>query len=184
MSVCVKQWLRPLLCCAVLLSGAAQASNWVDVGSAKYRFLFKTITTASLQVPAAQREQDWLSPAYPKRLRIDYGLAVSAERLATLFMDSIESSYGEALLGQRQAVEAFVGAFQSVEKGDHYQLQWLEGELRLSLNQQLLYQLRDPSVAQMLLSVWMGEEQPISRTQRRLLHAQWQAYQQQIANEG
>jgi hypothetical protein len=174
-----------LLSCSIflLVSLPAQAVQWVDVGSANYRFLFKTITTASLAVPAKLEVDDWLSPAYPKRLRIDYGMAVSAERLSGLFMETIEASYGADLLGQRALIEAFVDAFKTVEKGDYYQLQWADGELLLSLNQQSLHRLNNPQVAKMLLSVWMGE-QPISRKQRRLLYVQWLAYQQQLASEG
>ena len=177
--------IKRILSCwfLLLLSLPLQAAQWVDVGSAKYRFLFKTITTASLAVSPDLQADDWLSPAYPKRLRIDYGMAVSAERLSDMFMETIEASYGPDLLGQRAEVEAFVKAFRPVEKGDHYQLQWAGGELLLSLNQQPLHRLNNPQVAQMLLSVWMGE-QPISRKQRSLLYAQWQAYQQQLASEG
>ncbi len=173
-----------LSCCIfLLLSLPTQAAQWVDVGSAKYRFLFKTLTTASLAVPAELEVDDWLSPAYPKRLRIDYGIAVSAERLSGLFMDTIEANYGKDLLGQRAPIEAFVNAFEDVEKGDHYQLQWTGAELLLSLNRQPLHRLNNPQVAKMLLSVWMGE-QPISLKQRSLLYAHWLAYQQQLASEG
>lgn len=178
-------FIRRLLSCwfLLLLSLPLQAAQWVDVGSAKYRFLFKTITTASLAVPSGLTADDWLAPEYPKRLRIDYGMAVSAERLSAMFMDTIEASYGTDLLGQRAAVESFANSFKAVAKGDHYQLQWAGGELLLSLNQQPLHRLNNPQVAQMLLSVWMGE-QPISRKQRNLLYAQWLAHQQQLAREG
>lgn len=133
MAIFIKRLLGCWVC--LLLSQTLQASEWVDVGSAKYRFLFKTITTASLAVPSGLEADDWLSPEYPKRLRIDYGMAVSAERLSEMFMETIEAGYGSNLLDQRAAVEAFVNAFKAVEKGDHYQLQWAGGELILSLNQ-------------------------------------------------
>lgn len=168
---------------SVFLSAPVLASAWLDVGSATYRFFFKTITTASLQVKPEQRADDWLAPTYAKRLQIRYGMAVSAERLAELFMKTLEAAYGVELLGNRHEAERFVGAFKAVEKGDYYRLQWEKGTLRLSLNGQPLYSLSDPDAARMLMSVWMGEE-PISKKQRQALYSQWRAYQQQLAIEG
>lgn len=166
---------------AILLTlpGLARA-EWQTAAAAEYKLLWQRLTYTELQVDpkqAAPAAGDILDPDYAKRIVIEYGVGVSAERFRDMTRESLEDAFSaEALAPFDQDIQQFCDLFKPVEKGDRYSLDWqMDSGLALSLNGEVLGRVDNPQAAQIILSVWLGKA-AISESQRDEMLTQWQEF--------
>ncbi|GAB3383720.1 chalcone isomerase family protein [Spongiibacter taiwanensis] len=155
-------------------------AEWQTAAAAEYKLLWKRLTYTELQVDAAQSPPaswDILDPHYAKRLVIEYGVGVSAERFRDMTRDSLEEAFSAQMLAPfDEEIDRFCGLFKPVEKGDQYSLDWqMDTGLGLALNGEPLGRVQDPMAAQIILSVWLGKA-AISESQRDDMLAQWRQF--------
>lgn len=175
-------WSIRILLGALLLAPGLARAGWQTAAAAEYSLLWKQLTYTELQVDPAQRPppaMDILNPAYAKRIVIQYGVGVSAQRFREMTKASLDDAFGEQALAPHAAdIERFCSWFKPVKKGDRYSLDWRpQRGLELSLNDQSLGQIGDPAAAAIILSVWLGKA-AISESQRDQMLAQWRQHLQ------
>lgn len=165
------------------------AGRWQQVAEADYRFLFKKITRAQLLVPHQAPAPELFIAEYPKKIKIDYFLDVSADKLRELSEKNLLKRADWEGLDESEKAKGreFLSWYRDVYKGDSYQLEWRAGAggfqaLVLRHNNVELGQIIDAKLAQVLLGIWLGDR-AISRKQSAALVESWRAFAMQQSNQ-
>jgi hypothetical protein len=177
-----RQLLNGLLMVVFSMSALAEPAQWQTAASAEYKLLWKRLTYTELQIKSDQLDtvpDNILSTDYAKRIVIQYGVGVSAERFRDMTRDSLDDAFSkQELAPYNRQIEEFCGWFDAVEKDDRYSLTWEPNRgLTLARNASPVGVVKDADAAAIILSVWLGRA-AISESQRDDMLAQWRQFTQ------
>lgn len=149
-----------ILCCFILLALANMASaNETQVGEGVARWgLFKVYNAAFFTQAGATLEQA-LADDSPARLELCYVRKLTVEN----FIEGAQVGLPKRLSPELQAaVERLHAAYQPVQSGDCYHLDYQPGQgTRLLLNNRELVRVTTPGFKALYFGIWLGD-QPLS----------------------
>lgn len=95
----------------------------------------------------------------PRYLELAYFYAIDAEDFAQATRDTVRDNLDRASYSRLEtALEDFNSDYRDVVPGDRYALSWDGDQLRLALNDQVLYQGDDLALANALFGIWLGDK--------------------------
>jgi len=94
----------------------------------------------------------------PRRLELAYFHAIEAEDFAEATLETIQKSLTLYEFNQvKDDIEALNARYRNVEPGDRYVLSWDGSQLRLALNDEVVYSGDSAEAASAMFGIWLGE---------------------------
>lgn len=166
----MKASLRCVLWTLSVLTAAPAASSQAELQpctQARVQALgFIEVATASLWLNSCSQIE--LQP--PLQLQFDYVRSVPGNAMARAAMAMVERNLPEQEFAQLEdRLQAFSDRYRDIEKGDQYQLIYLQdGQVEMRLNGELLAVEQGHEFADAYLQIWFGPE-PYSRDMKQVL---------------
>jgi hypothetical protein len=160
----------------IRISGVDFAPN-VNVGEAqitlrggglfRYAVVFR-VYAGALYAPSEIAGEDILSADVPKRLELHYLLDISAEDFRKSGLAFLEKQQSPAdLIALADRLETFNAAYQDVQEGDRYALEYHpETGTRLLKNDEELVRVPGLDFARAYFGIWLDPQQPLSSSFR------------------
>nr|WP_296748411.1 chalcone isomerase family protein [Thioalkalivibrio sp.] len=133
------------------------------VGLFRYAVVFR-VYAGVLYAPADVAGADILEADVPKRLELHYLLNISADDFRRSGTALIEKQQGpEVLTALAERLERFHAAYQDVQEGDRYALEYHpENGTRLLLNGEELVRVPGLDFARAYFGIWLDPQEPLS----------------------
>ncbi len=176
-AVCCVSLLLSLPAAAnIRISGIDFAPN-VTVGEAqiplrggglfRYAVIFR-VYAGALYAPSQIAGEDILGADVPKRLELHYLLDISAEDFRKSALAFLEKQQSPAdLIALADRLETFNAAYQDVQEGDRYALEYHpETGTRLLKNDEELVRVPGLDFARAYFGIWLDPQQPLSSSFR------------------
>lgn len=176
-AVCCVSLLLSLPAAAnIRISGIDFAPN-VTVGEAqiplrggglfRYAVIFR-VYAGALYAPSQIAGEDILEADVPKRLELHYLLDISAEDFRKSGLTFLEKQQSPAdLIALADRLETFNAAYQDVQEGDRYALEYHpETGTRLLKNDEELVRVPGLDFARAYFGIWLNPQQPLSSSFR------------------
>lgn len=176
-AVCCVSLLLSLPAAAnIRISGIDFAPN-VTVGEAqiplrggglfRYAVIFR-VYAGALYAPSQIAGEDILGADVPKRLELHYLLDISAEDFRKSALAFLEKQQSPAdLIALADRLETFNAAYQNVQEGDRYALEYHpETGTRLLKNDEELVRVPGLDFARAYFGIWLDPQQPLSSSFR------------------
>jgi hypothetical protein len=159
--------IRWLLMLAFMLSTSVQAESLVKIGEGTARWGWIKLYDAKLFSLAGLQTNQLLSDHTPLRLELCYHRALSVQD----FVDGANHALADDLSAPlRAAVDQLHAAYQPVQAGDCYQLDYHpERGTGLLLNQRELVRLTTPGFKAVYFGIWLGDSPLSDRLKQALL---------------
>ena len=157
-----------ILCCFILLAlSTAASADLTQVGEGVARWGFFKVYTAAFFTDANISRKQVLADDTPARLELCYARALTVDN----FIKGAQVSLPESLpLELEQAVQRLHAAYQPVQQGDCYQLEYQPGQgTGLRLNGKTLVQITTPGFKALYFGIWLGERPLAEGLKRDLL---------------